>query len=247
MIVLEELDTEFGTIKITRSKRDGTCTYYQGSSFHSQANQEGVSTCAYVHVMYSIIRQSGARNVLLIGGAGGTLATMLHRLGCTVTVVDHNPHAFTLARKYFHMPAGIECVVGDGWSYLMETKNRYDAIAIDAFSSDETIPRQFITDDFFGVVKKVLGKCGVVAMNVLVAHDVDMLADYIASNMEKAGLPATLFDWPGRMNRNIIVAGGAVEHMQIASHNKPKFVRDEVRGVVRRTPHRRTIDGWKPR
>lgn len=236
MLLLEDLDTEFGNIKIVRSKSDGTCTYYQDACFHSQANAEGISTCGYVHVMYSVIKQSGARNVLMIGGAGGTLATMLHRLGCKVTVVDINPHAFTLAKKYFQMPKEIECIVEDGRDYLLRTGKHFDAIAIDAFNTDATVPEQFTTKDFFQMVSEVLTPSGVVAMNVMIAHDFDMLADRIALNMECAGLPAILFDWQGRNDRNIIIACGAVEQMQIRAYKKPSFVRREVQGIMRRLP-----------
>src|SRR3954468_18870292 len=117
MILLEEIDTEFGNIKIMRSKRDGTCSYYQEECFHSQINAEGISTCGYVHVMYSIIKQAKARRVLMIGCAGGTLATMLHNAGCEVTVVDINPHAFTLGKRYFKMPEAVKCAVGDGVAF----------------------------------------------------------------------------------------------------------------------------------
>lgn len=236
MLLLEELDTEFGNIKIMRSRSDGTCSYYQEECFHSQINAEGVSTCGYVHVMYSITKQSLAQRVLMIGGAGGTLATMLHRSGCQVTVVDINPHAFTLAKKYFQMPEDIECVVGDGWSYLHETKQRYDAIAIDAFDSDGTVPTPFTTKDFFRAAKMVLKPFGVVVMNAMIAHDLDMLADRVALNMESVGLSAVLFDRPGRQDRNIIIAGGVVDHVRIASYRKPVWVRHELRGIIRRTP-----------
>lgn len=238
MILLEKIDTEFGQIKITKSKRNGICTYYQDKCFHSQANAEGVSTCGYVHVMYSIIKQSQAQNVLMIGGAGGTLATMLHRLGCRVTVVDINPYAFTLAKKYFQMPEEIECVVEDGWSYLLETRKRYDAIAIDAFHSDGTVPEQFTTEDFFRMVREVLKPFGIVAINVMVAHDLDMLADRIALNMEATELPTVLFDRPGREDRNVIIAGGTVEHMQIAPSRKLAEVRRELFGITRRAPRK---------
>jgi len=241
MILLEELDTEFGHIKIIRSKSDGHCTYYQNDCFHSQATAEGVSTCAYVHVMHSVIRQSEAKDILMIGCAGGTLATMLHRLGCKVTVVDVNPHAFTLARKYFHMPEEVQCIVDDGWSYLLRTGNRYDAIAIDAFSSDGTVPEQFVGEDFFLILKEVLRPSGVVVMNVMVAHDLDLLADRIALNMSAANLPATLFDWPGRTHRNTIIGGGVVEQIQVVSQKKPRYVRRELQGVIRRLPQKRAI------
>lgn len=241
MLLLEDLDTEFGNIKIMRSRSDGTCTYYQDACFHSQANAEGVSTCGYVHVMYSIIKQSEARKVLMIGGAGGTLATMLHRLGCQVTVVDINPHTFTLAKKYFQMPEEIECVVEDGRNYLLKTGKRFDAIAIDAFNTDATVPEQFTSEEFFQVARKVLRPSGVVAMNVMIAHDFDLLADRIALNMEAADLPAILFDWQGRNDRNIIIAGGAVEQMQIRAYKKPSFVRREVQGIIRRSPKKHVL------
>ncbi len=234
MILLEDLDTEFGNIKIMRSKRDGTYSYYQEACFHSQINSDGVSTCGYVHVMYSIIRQSQARRVLMIGCAGGTLATMLHKEGCEVTVVDINPYAFDLAKRYFKMPEVVECVVSDGVAYLLKTGKRYDAIAIDAFDSDGTVPEQFTTEDFFTVVREVLDPFGVVAVNIMVAHDLDMLGDRIAMNMEATNLPAVLFDQPGRPDRNVIIAGGVVDYVQIASSRKPVWVRHELRGIVRR-------------
>ena len=234
MILLEELDTEFGNIKIMRSKRDGTYSYYQEECFHSQINADGVSTCGYVHVMYSVIRQSQARSVLMIGCAGGTLATMLHNAGYEVTVVDINPHAFALAKRYFQMPEGIKCVVGDGWDYLLKIDQHYDAIAIDAFSSDGAVPEQFTTKDFYKIVRKVLDPFGVLVMNVMVEHDFDMLADGIAVNMEAAQIPAVLFDHPGRRDRNVIIAGGIVDHIQIVSSRKPMEVRKELCSIIRR-------------
>lgn len=242
MILIEEVDTEFGPIKIYRSRTGNTFTYYQNECFHSQANADGISTCAYVHVMHGIIQQSGARNVLMIGGAGGTLATMLHRQGCKMTVVDINPHAFVFARKYFQMPDEIECIVADGWSYIAASRNRFDAIAIDVFNSGGTIPQHFTTDEFFRKAKKLLQPSGVIAMNVMVAHDIDMMADKIALNMERAGFPTTLFDWPGRRHRNTILAGGVIEQIQVTSSNKPDCVMDELRYIVRRKAKKLAIN-----
>lgn len=238
MILLEEMDTEFGHITITEAKRDRSRIYNQDGCFHSEINKDGISTCAYVHVMYSIIRQSGARDVLMIGGAGGTLATMLHRIGCNVTVVDINPHAFTLAKRYFQMPDDITCVVEDGWSYLLRTGKRFDAVAIDAFSGDGTVPEQLTTDGFFVALKEILRPDGVVTMNVMVDHDMDSFADHIALTMKNTPLHAMLFDWPGRPYRNTVIAGGAVQKMQINVQKKPEFVREEMLGIICRLPRR---------
>lgn len=237
MILLEELDTEFGSIRIVKSKEDGRFTYYQDGCAHSEADIEGTSTCAYVHVMYSILRQSQVRRVLMIGCAGGTLATMLHRLGCHVTVVDINPHAFMLAKRYFNMPEEINCVEEDGWSHLVNMTESYDAIAVDAFNNDGTVVGQFILGDFFHVVRKVLGHSGIVVMNVIVKHDFDMLADRVALNMQSAGISPVLFDWSRSSDRNIIVAGGKnVQHIHIGPERKPPLIKHELQRIICRKP-----------
>lgn len=92
----------------------------------------------------------------------------------------------------------------------------------------------------------VLDHGGLVVMNVLVAHDFDLLADRIALNMESANLPAVLFDWPGRCDRNTIVAGGAGESVPIASGRQPAWLKDAVRGIVPRAPRKRARNNGKP-
>jgi spermidine synthase len=237
MILLEELDTEFGSIRIVKSKEDGRFTYYQNGCAHSEADIEGTSTCAYVHVMYSILRQSHARRVLMIGCAGGTLATMLHRLGCHVTVVDINPHAFMLAKRYFNMPEEIHCIKEDGWSHLVNITEPYDAIAVDAFNNDGTVAGQFTIEDFFHAARKALAHSGIVVMNAIVKHDFDMLADRVALNMESAGMPSVLFDWERSSDRNVIIAGGkGVEQIHINSDRKPAFIKQELQKIIRRKP-----------
>ncbi len=236
MIVLEDFTTEFGTIRVTRSRKNGVCTYYQDKCFHSQANSDGVSTCVYIHVMDALIRQAGARRVLMIGCAGGTLATMLHRQGCAVTVVDINPHAFTIAKRYFLMPEDVTCVVGDGYDYVRDAGIRFDAIAIDAFANDGTIPGCFATPSFFTMAQAALEEGGIIAMNIMVAHDLDLQADRIAFAMQDAGMPSMLFDWPGMTDRNVIAVGGVIKNRRIFSGKEPKWIRQDLRGLVCRHP-----------
>jgi spermidine synthase len=244
MILLEDVETEFGNIRIVRHKRDGSYAYYQGFCSHSEANKEGVSTCTYVHTMSGIIQQVNAQRVLMIGCAGGSLATMLHRAGCKVTAVDINPYAFTLAKRYFQMPEEIRCVVQDGRSYVEQTNERFDAIAIDAFSSDGSIPKELTTGDFFEQVSEVLEAGGVVVMNVIAAHDLDLYADRIAVNMESARLPAVLFDRTDRMNHNVVIAGGNVADLNIPYGNEPAEIIKGMNGIIRRDPKRRTVHDY---
>ncbi len=216
MMLLEELDTEFGKIRIIQSP-SGICTYYQNGCSHSEADAEGISTCAYIHVLYSLITQSAAKRVLMIGCAGGTLATMLHRAGHQVTVVDINPHAFTLAKRYFHMPEEICCITHDGYAYLQNAPQHYDAIVVDVFSGDGQVPEVFTQPDFFCTARHVLAQDGSVLMNIIVPLD-DMMANDIVHHMASAGLPTFLFDWTNGSDRNIIIAGGShIANLQVDS------------------------------
>jgi spermidine synthase len=109
MILLEVIESEFGTINIVQKRDSGVVTYMQGGCCQSEADQNGVSLAAYIHALYGLLFQAKARKILLIGCGGGTLATMLSRACCKVTIVDVNPISFALARQYFDLPPTVEC------------------------------------------------------------------------------------------------------------------------------------------
>ncbi len=241
MALLEKFETDFGVIQVIRSKRDGTVSYYQNGCFHSQANGQGTSVCAYVHVIQEIIRQAHARHVLIIGCAGGTLATMLRRLHCRVTVVDINPVAFAIARRYFRLPQDVRCIRRDGIAYLRNSRRKYDAVVVDVFSSDNGIPQSFVTESFFRKVGRVLSPAGLMIMNVITADDNDRRADIIARQAQLSGMDITLFDWPGEKDRNSLIVSGMTQHMHIPSGHEPAWIKADLKGLIRRKPKKRAF------
>src|SRR5207244_415377 len=86
---------------------------------------------------------AGGAEVLLLGCGGGALATMLHRQGSHVTVVEVNPISFQVARIFFWMPNGIECVTADVRAFMCRQRRTFDAIGIDvggpSFSYEEVL------------------------------------------------------------------------------------------------------------
>lgn len=232
MIILEEIKTDFGKITITESKRTGFRSYCQGECIHSEAQTSGTSTCAYIHVMYHAIQQVNARNVLVIGCAAGSLPTMLDRAGCNVDVVDINPYAFSIARKYFEMPKSVSCYLMDGNEFLQKSLKKYDAIAVDVFNNDGIIPLQFRSIDFFMLAKTRLYENGIIVMNTLVENDEDKTPDEIEGVMCKAGMPVIRFDWPKLSHRNIIIAAGSVENIKPVKKVGIRSVRNDLRGVT---------------
>ena len=239
--ILKKYHTDYGIIHVTHSKSDGTITYFQNGCFHSQADKKGTSLCAYVHVIQEIVRQQHAKHVLVIGCAGGTLATMLRRLHCRVTAVDINPMAFAIARRHFQLPDDVRCVRRDGITYLRTTKRTYDIVVVDVFGSNNNVPRPFTTELFFQRVKKVLSPQGVVIMNVMTSHDEDSRADTIAHNARSAHIDVTLFDWPGQKDRNTLIVGGKTKYIHIPSGKEPKDIKDDLVGLIRRKPKTRSF------
>ncbi len=237
MALLRQFETDFGTIRVMRS-RDGAMSYFQNGCFHSQSNAKGISVCGYVHVIQEIIRQAHARNILIIGCAGGTLATMLRHLNCKVAVVDINHMAFAIARRYFRLPDDVRCIRRDGIAYLRTTRKYYDAIVIDVFDSHNSVPRKFTAGQFFHQVQNVLNPQGIMVMNVITANDKDMRGDIIARHAQSAGMDVTMFDWPRQKDRNTLIVGNMDHRIHIPSGKEPAWIKPDLRGIIRRRPRK---------
>ncbi len=129
MKILGRYKGKLGDIAIWESERTGDRLYREGEIFQSQSSAAGESRLPYVKMMEAFL--GDAKNVLLLGCGGGNLATMLARSGKSVTVVDHNPVSFDLAKRFFGMPKEISCFVADFKEYLAAETRSFDGIAID--------------------------------------------------------------------------------------------------------------------
>ena len=134
MITLATKDTAFGEITILQRRAIGSYIYCQQNWFQSEADRNGVSLTTYVHAIFGLLAQTPAREVLMIGCGGGTLATMLVTAGRLVTVVDINPESIALAQQYFCLPTHVDCYVEDGATFVERQKKLFDAIVVDAFT-----------------------------------------------------------------------------------------------------------------
>jgi SAM-dependent methyltransferase len=204
---------------IVQDNRTGKVSYWQKEYHQSAADGRGISTADYIHAMYYFLRQVKAKDVLMIGCGGGTLATMLHRSGVKVTVVDLHKLSFDIARDYFHMPREIPCHVADGIAYLKKHRARHDALVLDAFG-EGGMPAKFMRPEFFKLAKSRLKpRNSLFLMNVIVADDDDPTPDNLVRTLCRLWARVRLLDTDGWVDRNAVIAAGAVTKL-----TKPRMV-----------------------
>jgi len=202
-----------GEIAVVQDNRSGRLSYWQARDHHSVADNFGVSLAPYVHALFGLIRQKHPRRVLIIGCGGGSLATMLSREGVGVTLLDVDPRSFAIARRYFHMPASVECHLADGARFLRRNSARYDAIVVDAFVEGR-IPGHFLTPNFLGLAKARLRRSGIVLVNMVIRGDEDPLFATMAKAMAPVWRYSRLLDVKSFSNRNVIAVAGAVRDLK---------------------------------
>ncbi|HEY2009805.1 MAG TPA: fused MFS/spermidine synthase [Rhizomicrobium sp.] len=204
---------------IIQDSHTGKVSYWQKEYHQSAADAHGVSTADYIHAMYFFLMQAGARDVLMIGCGGGTLATMLARSNVAVAVVDLHKFSFDIARKYFHLPDAVTCHVADGIAYLKANRRRHDAIVLDAFG-EGGMPAAFMEPAFFRLAhSRLKPRNSLFLMNVIVEDDDDRTPDILVRAMRAQWGRVRLLDTDGWTDRNAVIAAGAVTNLK-----KPKVL-----------------------
>lgn len=151
------------SVRVIESKSDGSRRYFDGPALYSHVDAQGGNLLTYISAMERVL--AGASTVLLLGTAGGALATQLSRAGVAVTAVDDWLTAFELARRWFHLPDDVECIHADALALLRETDRRWAAVAIDVFHGVE-IPDDFLSTDVGQLLTRVVEPGGLIVWNV---------------------------------------------------------------------------------
>jgi spermidine synthase len=202
-------ESDIGVVRVLTTEKTGTSTYILRGGHQTAVDRAGVSLDTYIHALYGFLSQTKARDILMIGCGGGTLATMLARAGKRLTVVDIDKNAFTIAKRHFQMPASVTCRVADGLAYMQKARKRYDALILDAFIG-EKIPPHMKGDEICQAAMRCLRKGGLLLMNVCLSTRSDRTADKLAVRFQNNGWQVRLVDSPRIPARNAIVLGGRV-------------------------------------
>ena len=202
-----------GTIQLRKDSASGAVMYDLEGCGQSAADANGTSMASYIHALYGLLSQARSRNVLVLGGAGGTLATLLVRARAAVTLVDIDPKAFELARGHFQLPDSVTCHVADAEAFLHVGAESFDAIVLDVFIGNR-IPEHLQTATFFAAAGARLAPGGVMLANVHVKHDFDDFADRMALAMRGSWSQVRVLAAIGQCPRNAVVMAGRVDTLR---------------------------------
>jgi SAM-dependent methyltransferase len=190
MYVLARFKGPNGEICVLEDPSTGARLYREGGVMQSRVLAGGEAGVMYVCLMAMLL--AGGANILLLGCGGGALATMLHRRGSSVTVVEVNPISFQLARTFFWMPNGIECITADVRKLVCPKGRTFDAIGIDVggpcFSYEDALAPATIAR-----VRRALRAGGRIAVNISLEAPDDPVPGRIADRLEAEGLEVWAF------------------------------------------------------
>lgn len=190
MHVLARFAGPNGEIRVLEDRRTGARYYEEGGVTQSCVLAGGEAGVAYVSLMATLL--AGSAEVLVLGCGGGALAGMLHRRASRVTVVEVNPISFQLARTFFWMPNGIECIAADVRQIVCPQGRTFDAAGIDVggpcFSYEEVL-----TPATLARVRRALRPGGRIAVNVSLEAPDDPVPGRIADRLAAGGLEVWAF------------------------------------------------------
>jgi predicted membrane-bound spermidine synthase len=127
----------------------------------------GQSLFAFSYLMEGLARINCPRldRVLCIGLGAGALPMSFAHTGSAVDVVEINPAIVPVARAWFgFQPEKVNLTLEDGRAFLNRPGPAYDAILLDAFSSDGA-PSHLYTREAFAAMKARLRSGGTLVLN----------------------------------------------------------------------------------
>lgn len=152
------------------------------------------------------------KRVLMLGLGGGSIQRSYQHFYTNVLVetVELDPMVVKVARQFFNVKESPKHKIhlADGRVFLKRTKNTYDAIVMDAYSTSRygsSLPPHLTTKEFFTLVSEHLSTNGVLAYNVI-----GQLQGWRANTMGalyrtmKEVFPNVYF-FPANESRNVVI------------------------------------------
>lgn len=243
--LLEERETNEQYARVLESP-NGTRTMElgEGHAIHSLKRPGTVLTGGYWDELLVLGHLSGRApgRVLILGNAGGTVATAMRALDPDVHVdaVDYDEQLAELGKRWFDLGGDrLRLLTGDARVELRRSAGNYDAILVDAYRQPY-IPFHLSTKEFFALAKDRLAPGGVVIVNVGHPEGDYELEEVLGATMRAAGLKHVVRDQAQTLNTQLVARAQPFEAAGLLPSYEQR--RDEVRARTVSEPAALTAD-----
>lgn len=223
---LAQRDGLFGPIRVLERKSDGARLYCINGSVQTLMLPEGVSAFGYVHAAKLLV--ANAQDVLMVGGGGGSLATMQARRGHRITVLDIDPAAEPIAREYFALDESVHWVTADPIWFIESHQGGFDAIIIDACDSEGLVSPFNRPHIIANILTKACPQ-GSLIVNVVCEDGAPSWGGWMAAKLASLGLSVCLYcseeGWEGNKILHVRADGPTDQMVVTDLERRPPEVR----------------------
>lgn len=127
------------------------------------------------YIENSVIKQlptDKINDILVLGAGGFTIG--LEDVNNSYIYLDVEPKLKDISEKHFlkrKLTDNKQFIVQDAYLYMLTDKRQYDVIILDVYSSHRDIPVNFVSYDFFKMVKAHLKPKGIMVANIITSSD----------------------------------------------------------------------------
>jgi spermidine synthase len=210
--VLEEAETEYQYARVV-AEPDGSrrLELNEGQAIHSLWRRDTVLTGDYWDE-FLVLPFAGAprppSRIAVLGTAGGTVARAYARYfpQTRIDAVDIDAKLFELGRRWFGLAPRpqLRTIAQDARPFLRATRQRYDAIFVDAYRQPY-IPFYLATREFFRLARERLRPGGVVVINVGHPDTSSRLERVLTATLRAGGFAHVVRD-PVQSTNTLLVA-----------------------------------------
>ncbi|MFH1822171.1 MAG: fused MFS/spermidine synthase [Patescibacteria group bacterium] len=186
-----EDESAYQYIQVLKDK-EGTnyLIFNEGGAIQSIYNKDKILTGYYYdnfNILPYLADSEKRKNVLILGLAGGTIATQLNYFfkdEIEIDGVEIDKKVIAAAKKYFGLDDSMVKIYNqDGRIFLRNNEKNYDIIIVDAYQNELYIPWTMTTEEFWSLAKSRLNKDGLMAINVNSTSQETDLLDAISNTI----------------------------------------------------------------
>lgn len=174
MRCIEQVDTAHQSLEIWKS--DQECEFRVQGAVHAWYHRERYLTGLAWDLIAAaaLLGKAKPDSILMLGLAGGTAFRILRHLlpDCRLSAIDIDPVVVELARRHMDLDSlDIEVIIDDGYRWLEGNRRRFDVVIDDIYlagRSDVFRPRSPVDERLLPLLKRALGREGVLAVNLVV-------------------------------------------------------------------------------